>query len=449
MKSKSILLIAIFLLGVAAVKAQEKTTLSLNEAVNIALSKSNEVNLANTKVTTKSYELQSMKMNQYPDMKISGQYLRLTNADIKLKSSEESADPADPDASTTASPKVNQLILAQANVSMPIFSGFKLKNSIKASENLYQAELANASFSKEETAMRVVQFYADLYKAQKSVELFKESLKSSQQRVTDFKAMEQNGIIARNDLLKAQLQVSKVQLSLDEAEKNVRLINYYLVTFLKLSPDTQIVVSPENVDANLFNTKLKTEDEALASRKDLEALRFAEKATEANIKIAKSNYYPAVSLIAGYTALDLQNVVRVENAMNVGVGLSYNLSAIFKNGKEVKVAKSKFEEIQHQQAMLTDHIKTEMMMARENYELSVKQDKVYNEAVEQASENYRIIKDKYDNGLSDTNDLLEADVEALTTKINQAYAKANVVLKYYELLEAAGQLTQSFNSTNN
>ncbi|RZK09817.1 MAG: TolC family protein [Flavobacterium sp.] len=449
MKSNPILLSAVFLFGIAAVKAQEKTTLSLNEAVNIALSKSDEVNLANSKVNTKSYEVQSMKMNQYPDFKVSGQYLRLTNADIRLKSSQESAEPADPDAETTASPKVNQLILAQANVTMPIFSGFKLKNSIKASENLYNSELANASYSKEQTAMRVVQFYADLYKAQKSVELFKESLKSSQQRVTDFTAMEQNGIIARNDLLKAKLQVSNVQLSLAEAEKNVRLVNYYLVTLLKLSPDTQIVVSPDNVDANLFNNAIKTESEALESRKDLEALRFAEKATEANIKIAQSNYYPSVSLIAGYTMLDLQNVVRVENAMNVGVGLSYNLSSIFKNGKEVKVAKSRFEEIQHQEAILTDHIKAEMVMARENYELSVKQDQVYTEAVDQASENYRIVKDKYDNGLSDTNDLLEADVDALSTKINQAYAKANVVLKYYELLEAAGQLTQSFNTTNN
>lgn len=449
MKSNPILLFTVFLLGLSTVKAQEKTTLTLNQAVNIALSKSDEVNLANTKATTKSYELQSMKMNQYPDLKVSGQYLRLTNADIKLKSSQESSEPADPDAATTASPKVNQLILAQANVSMPIFSGFKLKNSVKASENLYKAELANASFSKEETAMRVVQYYADLYKAQKSVELFKESLKRSQQRVTDFTAMEQNGIIARNDLLKAKLQVSNIQLSLDEAEKNVRLINYYLITLLKLSPETLIVVSPDNVDANLFNRTINTEDQALENRKDLEALRFAEKATEANIKVAKSNYYPSVSLVAGYTALDLQNVVRVENAMNIGVGLSYNLSSIFKNGKEVKTAKSRYEEVQHQEAILTDHIKAEMVKARENYELSVKQDKVYNEAVEQATENYRIVKDKYDNGLSDTNDLLEADVEALGTKINQAYAKANVVLKYYELLEAAGQLTQSFNSTNN
>jgi hypothetical protein len=39
----------------------------------------------------------------------------------------------------------------------------------------------------------------------------------------------------------------------------------------------------------------------------------------------------------------------------------------------------------------------------------------------------RIIKEKYDNGLSDTNDLLEADVEQLGSKINKALAKANVI----------------------
>ena len=65
--------------------------------------------------------------------------------------------------------------------------------------------------------------------------------------------------------------------------------------------------------------------------------------------------------------------------------------------------------------------------------------------MEQSSENYRIIKDKYDNGLSDTNDLLEADVEQLSSKINKALAKANIIQKYYELLSVTGQLSQSFN----
>jgi outer membrane protein TolC len=77
--------------------------------------------------------------------------------------------------------------------------------------------------------------------------------------------------------------------------------------------------------------------------------------------------------------------------------------------------------------------------------LAIKQDVVYNQAVEQATENYRIVKDKYENGLSDTNDLLEADVEQLNSKINETIAKVDVIQKYYELLSASGQLTQTFN----
>jgi outer membrane protein TolC len=70
---------------------------------------------------------------------------------------------------------------------------------------------------------------------------------------------------------------------------------------------------------------------------------------------------------------------------------------------------------------------------------------VYGQAVEQSSENYRIVKDKYENGLSDTNDLLEADVEQLSATINKALAKANIIQKYYELLSVTGQLSQTFN----
>ena len=443
MKINKFLFCGIFLFGIISAKAQQKTNLSVKAAVEMAISKSNAVHLAKTKVATSSYELQSTKNNQYPDFKLSGQYLRLTNADIKLKSSEESAP--DPNAEPASSPSVNQLILGQANLTMPIFSGFKLKNTVKASENLYKSEQANAEFTSEQTAMQVIEHYAELYKVQKSIELLNESLKSSKQRVTDFTDMEQNGLIARNDLLKSQLQVSRIQLSLDEAEKNERVINYNLITLLKLPAETKIGVTPDNISGDLFATPLKTESEALENRKDLEALQFAEKASDYNIKAVKGGYLPSLSLVGGYTALDLQNVVRVTNAVNFGVGLSYNVSSIFKNGKDVKVAKSRAEELHQQQMLLTDRIKSEIVMAKENYELSIKQNKLYNEAVAQADENYRIVKDKYDNGLSNTNDLLEADVEDLTAKINVAYAQANMALKFYELLEASGILTQSFN----
>jgi outer membrane protein TolC len=438
MKVSQIVLFGIFLSGISSAVAQDKTSLTLDEAINMAWLKSNEVSLANTKVATKKYELQAVKNERYPNLKISGQYQHLTKATINLKLNNNGTSPQE-------TPVVDQLILGQANATLPVFAGFKIQNSIVALDNIYQAEAANAMQTKEEVAMQVVNYYARLYKAQKTVELLKENQKSTKQRVTDFTALEKNGIIPRNDLLKAQLQVSKVQLSLDRASSDLKNVNFELVSLLKLSPKTNLIIRESDFANFKMNNIPTSETTALESRKDLEAVRLQEKASAANIKVAKSAYYPQVSFIGGYTSLGLKNVVTVQNAINIGVGFSYDLSGILKNGTNVKIAQNRALELQYSEGMLTDYIKIQVQQAMEDYELAIKQDIVYDEAVEQASENYRIIKDKYDNGLSDTNDLLEADVEQLGSQINKALAKANVIQKYYELLSVSGQLNQTFN----
>jgi outer membrane protein TolC len=438
MKVSQIVLFGIFLSGISSAVAQDKTSLTLDEAINMAWLKSNEISLANTKVATKKYELQAVKNERYPNLKISGQYQHLTKATIDLKLNNNGT-------STQQTPVVDQLLLGQANAMLPVFAGFKIQNSIVALDNIYQAETANAQQTKEEVALQVINYYARLYKAQKTVELLKENQKSTKQRAVDFTALEKNGIIPRNDLLKAQLQVSKVQLSLDRAASDLKNVNFELISLLKLSSLTNLVIRESDFANFQMNDIPTNETTALESRKDLEAVRLQEKASIANIKVAKSGYYPQVTLIGGYTSLGLKNVVTVQNAINIGVGFSYDLSGILKNGTNVKIAQSKALELQNAESMLTDYIKIQVQKAIEDYDLAIKQDIVYDEAVEQASENYRIIKDKYDNSLSDTNDLLEADVEQLGSKINKALARANVIQKYYELLSVSGQLNQTFN----
>lgn len=431
MKTKPIALILFFLFGSALITAQERKIMSLKEAVSLVVTNSNEAVLANTKVATSKLELETMKNNQYPTVKVSGQYLRLTSANINsnLGGSGTGLD-------------VSQLLLGQANVSMPIFSGFKLKNSIAASENLYQAQRFNASHTKEELALEVVELFATLYKSNEMVTLLNENIKSAQQRTKDFSAMVDNGLLARNDLLKTQLQESNLELSLATAIKNVNVVNYQLATLLRLPENTIIDIDIETVKSDMAKNQLLTTS---ALRNDLEALSFQQKATEAGIKIAKAGYYPSLSLTGGYIALDLKNVISVSNAMNFGVGFNYDLSSIFKNGKEVKLAKSKAEQSKKMIAILSDKIKEETQQAQENYTLSLKQNKVYALAEEQSTENYRIIKDKYDNSLANTNDLLEADVQQLQSKINLALCQADIALKYYQLQFASGKLINSFN----
>jgi outer membrane protein TolC len=436
-KINRILLFGLSVLGISSIDAQEKQSLTLDEAVHLAWDKSNEVGLANAKVNSKKYELQSAKNNQYPDFRISGQYQRLANASINLKLNQGSN-------STGTTPVVDQLMLGQANATLPVFAGFKMQNSIAMHESLYEAETATAAHTKEEVAMKVINYYASLFKAQKTVALLKENQKSAEQRVYDFGELEKNEIIARNDLLKVQLQVSKIKLSIDEAVNHENIINFQLITLLKLPVGTQLEIR-ESDFANFKMDNVPTNEQpALANRKDLQAVHLQEKASKANIKVAKAAYYPSINLIGGYVALDLKNVITVQNAMNYGLGVSYDLSSIFKNGTAVKLAESKATEIQNSEAMLTDYIKVEVQKAIEEYNLAIQQNEVYGQAVAQSTENFRIIKDKYDNGLADTNDLLEADVEQLSANINKTLAKANIIQKYYALLNATGQLTTTF-----
>ncbi len=419
-------------------QAQQTQTLTIEDAVTLALKNSDASKMADAKVLTAQSEWNVAKNLQYPDAKLSGQYMRLANADVKLKIGAGNSDSED--TQSNRSPSVHQLLLGQANVSLPLFSGFKLQNTVKASENLYQAATFNAKNDKEQLSIQVIIGFINLYKAKQTSLLIAENLKSAQQRVTDFSAMEQNGLMARNDLLKAQLQESNIQLSLEEAKKNENILNYRLVTLLKLPEGTTIETATPN-----FGLVSNQNTNLLMSRNDLEALRYQKKATENQIKVAKSKYFPSLALTGGYIALDLQNALTVTNAMNVGVGISYNLSDIFKAKSDVKLAKSRVEELKYAIDMKADDIKIAIENARQDYELALKKQEVYTASEAQATENYRIVKDKYDNGLMDTNDLLEADVEQLQAKLNLSYANANISQKYYELLTAQGQLTSAFN----
>lgn len=432
------LILALLLLGFSKSQAQEKRLMTLREAVEMALTNSDAASLAKAKVATSKLELDVTKNNRYPSVKASGQYMRLSSAhvDSNLQSnSDPSAEPAKP-------LKVDQLMLGQVNASLPIFNGFKLTNTIKESENMYKSETFSEKHSKEQIGLEVVEMFANLYKAQQTVDLIEDNLKSADQRVKDFTAMEENGLIARNDLLKAQLQQSNVQLSLDNARKNTAIANYRLITLLKLPENTQVEIDIEAVKRDMTEN---IGNSGLGERNDLKSLELKKQAAESGIKVAKANYYPSLSLTGGYIAFDLNNVLTVTNAMNVGIGLSYDLSNIFKNGKNVKLAQSRVKETEIAVSQLNDQIKEEVFQATENYNLSLKQSKVYEKAVEQSTENYRIVKDKYDNSLSDTNDLLEADFQQLQSKINQALSKADVAQKYYELQFASGKLTSSLN----
>lgn len=421
-------------------QAQDRKSLSLKEAITLSIQNSKELKLSKTKIDAALASVKTAKNSQLPDVSVSASYLRINepNVDFKLNVGGDSSGGG-------SSPKVNSVAYAMATVSLPIFSGFIIQSQKESARYLAEAAKLDADKDREAVIQNTINAYSNLYKAQQAVTLVQENLKQQQQRVADFSNLEKNGIVARNDLLKVQLQQSNVEVSLLEAESNLKLANIAMDLLLGL-PETTVL----NADTTTFEqipagTKAAAEWEqiALQNRKDAAALSAREKAASAGIKAAKGEYYPSVGLTGGYVALTVPNALTVTNALNAGIGVKYSPSSLWKAGSKVTEAKVRLQEVQVNEELLVDNIHLSINQAYQSYLVNQKKIDAYQKAIDQASENYKIVKNKQENNLATTTDLLEADVANVQARLNYAFAKADAVVAYTKLLETAGVLNET------
>ncbi|NLR82155.1 TolC family protein [Chitinophaga eiseniae] len=414
--------------------------LSLNEAISLSIQNSKQLRVSQARVAEATASLKTANERQLPDVSVSGSYLRLTqpNIDLKLKTGSDNGG-----SSGGSSPKVNSAAYGMANVSIPIFAGGIIQSGKESARYLEQAAKLDVDKDKEEIIQNTIAAYSNLYKAKAAVTLVEENIKTSDQRVKEFSNKEQNGLLARNDLLKAELQQSNYQLALMDAQNNLKIANLNMNIMLGLPDNTLLQVDSTifKVDNNVDGRgEAEFEQLAYQNRKDAQALGAREKAANAGVKGAKGEYFPSLAVTGGYIAAYIPNVVTITNAVTGGVGLKYNLSSLWKTGSKVAGAKAQLAEVQANQAKLIDGIHMDVYQSYENYLLSHKKMDTYIKAIEQSEENYRITKNKHDNNLATTTDLLDADVANLQSHLNYAYAKADALVAYNKLLQAAGIL---------
>lgn len=432
MKIKQNIILLLLILLFSSIKAQTQK-ISLSQAIELSKQNSKSLKLSKTQIENTKFQIQEAKNDQLPDLKISGQTLHLFDTStIKLNGNPSLGSAASPD----------QLILGQASLSLPLFSGFKIKNGIAIAQ--YNQQLAENSFDlkEQDVVMQTIEMYINLYKAKQAIKVVESNLERAKLNLNDYQNFEKNGIIARNDLLRVQLQESNVELALAESKKNFNVLNYNLNLLLGLPEST--IIDPD-LDFNYIPKGFSEGDylgQAQKSRKEFEAFDIQNKIAEKNINIAKGNYYPSIVLSGGYMYVNVHNLGRLENATNAGIGISYNLASLFKNKSTVNVAKNQQEQIEDNLSLFNDNIKSQIHTAYENYNLNIERTHVYDKALEQANENYRIVKNKSNNGLATTDDLLTADVEQLQAALNQAYGKSDVLLSYYTLLKQTGIINQ-------
>src|SRR5690242_10526199 len=424
-------------------RSQDSTTLTLQQTIDLTIKNSHVLKAATARNDGASARLKQAIENKLPNASVSGSYLYLANHNIAPKT-DAFSNGSDSTGVKKSPPPDNQAMYGIVNVSLPIYAGGRIRYGIQSAKYLQQATMLDAANDRESVILNAIDAYVNLYKAQATVNVVKENLRQSREQDSVFSRLEQNGLLARNDLLKSELHTSNVELSLLDAQSNLKTATVNMNLMIGYPETTLLKVDSTGFDENLsVKTIDQYEQMALQSRKDIAALSFRRKSATTDISLAKADLYPTIALTGGYVAANIPHLVTITNAANIGIGLKYNISSLWKTKSKIAEAKSKETELMANEAELSDRVKLQVNQSFENFLLSQKKTEVYQKAVIQATENYRITKNKYDNSLVNTTELLDANVALLQSKINLAVAKADVLLAYSKLLETTGTLTNN------
>jgi len=434
-------LLASYLLLTMPCYAQNTTRLKLEEAIHLALQNNQNIKIAKEKNIQAVTNLQEAKNRRLPDFNINSQFLHVNQPliDLRVKLNNSGSS------SGSTAPDVNQVVLAQANIGLPLFNGNKINYSIQANEYLVKAAELDAIANKNELILNTIQAYTNLYKCATSLKLINENKIQATKRLKDIEQLYKNNIVSRNDLLKAQLQEQQVALQQLEVTSELELSKISMNLLLGLASTSPIDIDSTfidqlHIDQLAINSIDFWENKITQERPELASLSNRIEASKKNVQIIKSDNYPSIALSGGYIYADINNFLGISNALNGGIAMRYSISSLWKGSEKITQAKSKTMELEWMKSQLSDQVIIQVNKSYQQLLVAKQKINLLNNAIQQVSENYKIVDSKYKNNLATVQELLDADVLQFQAKVQYEFAKADASIAYYRLLQVSNQL---------
>jgi outer membrane protein TolC len=331
----------------------------------------------------------------------------------------------------------------QVDLVQPLFTGFALESQYKASKiglkiSQYQLEEARLNL------VRDVQIaYLQTLLAEKLVQVARDNVASLQVQKKNAEVNYQQGVAARNDVLKADVALSEAVQRERSTTKQLIIIRSNLNQLLGL--DLQEKVEPAGIEENsyqvpdlhqLYTTAEDKRPEYLAIKASIQQAQYSK-------TVARSRYYPRISAFAEYYregedfAANNNPYSNNENAA-VGVRVDWNL---FEGGK-TRASELEWEYrlrgLEQRRDDLLQRIRLQVENALEQLKLSKANIDTTRVAVQQAEENDRITTVQYKEQVAIFLEVLNAQVFLAQTRADFYQALYGYEIAKAELDRAIG-----------
>ncbi len=452
-------------------KAQETPTqptlqLTLDNAIEIALSKNPSVKVADLEIQKKHYAKKSAQSALYPQIDAVGQYTRTIQKQVMYmdgafnmaemmgdvftpliagtdqtfsqsvpgyQSGElaqniaENTPPPAPASNEGISVGRDNNWTAGFNLNWPVVVP-TLWKSLQISSLDVELSVEKSRSSKIDMINSIRKAFYGAMLAQDSYNVFKESYDNAVLNYNNIKNKYNQGIVSEFDMIRADVRVKNVKPNVIQAQNALNLATLSLKALMGIDMEQQISISGslKNYEEGLFNEIISI-DTSLRNNSNLKQFDLQNEQLQKTLQLYKAQYLPIVSISGNYMYMSMNNDFKFGDYKwnpysTVGLTVAIPIFDGFKKRSDIKQTKVSLEQMKWQRDDIVRNLQLAVNSNISNMTNYVEQVISTKDAVAQAQKGYEISQKLYDTGMGTLLDLNDAQLALTQTSLmfNQA-----------------------------
>ncbi|MCM0665204.1 TolC family protein [Flavobacterium tyrosinilyticum] len=438
---KRIFLIVLCTLGITA-GAQVKT-LTLKEAVTYALENKADAKKAKLQVENSEYKIQEIRSRALPQITANG---NLTYNPIIQTTVIDGAGFGQPGTAIQAAfgqkwTSTAGVSLTQAIFDQAVFTGLRAAQSTR---EFYQI---NSQLTDEQVIERVANNYYSVYVQRERLILLDSNYVNTQKVRDIVQGQFDNGLAKKIDLDRIIVKMSNIDTERQQVKNQIELQENALKFYMGMPIESQFVMPKEEFE--VVPTSL-TEEPNVENRTEYLLLKKQEELLVFNKKAIQAEYYPTLSLTAGYNYIGQgpefpwfakpSSGVYWSDFSGIGLNLRVPIFTGFGTRSRVRQADVEIRSLQ-------EDIKDTKLSLDLDYRNAMTQINNNLVTIENQRENMRLAldilsntKNNYLQGLASLTDLLDAQNASLEAQNNFTRAVLNYKIAEISLIKSKGEL---------
>ena len=447
-------------LNISFSQSGEQKVLDLKECIEIAKKQNFDIILTESNINAATANLTNAFGNYLPSLRLSSGFnrssfqIQRTIPVIDPKTDQIVIDPITglPQTSLAWDYVVAQTYNLGLNANYTIFDGFNRESSFSKAQKGVDRAILNTEQIINDVIINVYRNYIDVIKKYQIVKLRRQNIEEGKKTLERIDAQFKAGASQKGDVYAQEAELGNREIALIQAENDLAIAKAKLQSVMGIDPNGEYEYVESSLPSEVSESEIKNfENEigdidniveiAKKNRADYEASNIQMFLAEESISQAKSSYYPTVAASAGWNWAnqDISDFNK-NGRINFGVSMSLPIFQNFSINNNVQQNRLQYEQAKNQFLKFEQDLKTVLKTSLLNLQAAEKQLSITERTLKSAELNYQSASERFAIGGANIVELIAANTQFITTKINRINSIYNYVLAQKEILYGIGKL---------